>query len=63
MVLLVDSTCSVFMFRTFSLHLSLSLSVCVCDLQEVQNAERARRLAESEREELQDEVQSSTSKA
>ena len=30
MVLLVDSTCSVFMFRTFSLHLSLSLSLCVC---------------------------------
>lgn len=32
-------------------------------VQEVQNAERARRAAESEREELQDEVQSATSKA
>ena len=48
-----------FLHRVFQYSKS---PLCCVSAQEMQSAERARRSAESERDELQDEVQSSTTK-
>lgn len=59
----VQYSTSILIHRTSTyIHIQVWYSEYVV-VQEVQNAERARRAAESEREELQDEVQSATSKA